>query len=88
MKMYIFSQFSYCRLAWMCCNRTLNSRINHLLEQALRLVYRDKQNTFKELVEITKIFKDKNGVSPSIMNEVFQFIENFYDNLRTGETLK
>ena len=59
-----------------------------MLEQALRLVYRDKQNTFKELVEITKIFKDKNGVSPSIMNEVFQFIENFHNNLRTGETLK
>ena len=41
MKSFIESQFSYCPLAWMCCDKTSDNRINHLHERALRTVYND-----------------------------------------------
>ena len=41
MKSYIFSQFNYCPLVWMCHSRSLNNKINRIQERALRIVYRD-----------------------------------------------
>ena len=37
MKAFILSQFNYCPLVWMFCDRTLNSRINRIHERALRI---------------------------------------------------
>ena len=50
MSAFIESQFGYCPLAWMLHSRTLNNRINRLHERALRLVYKDHQLTFGELL--------------------------------------
>ena len=51
LKAFIESQFSYCPLVWMFHSRTLNNRINKLHERALRLVYKDSQLTFEQLLE-------------------------------------
>ena len=40
----------------MCHSRALNNKINKLHERALRLVYRDKNLTFKQLLEKDKSF--------------------------------
>ena len=40
------SQFNYCPLVWMCCYRSVNTRMNRLHEQCLRIVYNDKKNKF------------------------------------------
>ena len=45
------SQFNYCPLIWMCCNRSLNSKIDRLHERSLRIVYSDKTSDFSELLE-------------------------------------
>ena len=45
------SQFSYCPLIWMFHSRTLNNRINKSHETALRLVYKDSEYTFEQLLE-------------------------------------
>ena len=42
-------QFNYCLLLWMCCNRSLNTKINRLHERCLRIVYNDKKSNFHEL---------------------------------------
>ena len=47
MKAFIESQFAYCPLIWMFCQRSSNTRINHLHERALRIVYNDNESTFK-----------------------------------------
>ena len=72
-------------------------------ERTLRIVYRDKQSIFKGLLKIdsstavyvrnlrylmTEIFNVKKGISPSIINDVFEFGQGLYCNLRSGETLK
>ena len=50
LKAFVESQFGYCPLVWMFHSRAVDNRINRLHERALRLVYRDSQLTFKELL--------------------------------------
>ena len=56
MKCFIESQFNYCPLIWMCHSRELNVRINKLHERALRLVYKEKNLTFEQLLEKDNAF--------------------------------
>ena len=68
--------------------RKLNNRIKNIHERALRIVYRDYESTFQQLLTqnnsvpihqrnlqilATKIFKTKNGLNPLIMKDVFNF---------------
>ena len=41
LKSYIFSQFNYCPLLWMCHSGSLNNKINQIPETALRIEYND-----------------------------------------------
>ena len=94
MKAFIESQFSYCPLVWMFHNRQLNNRINRLHERALRLVYKNSQLSFEELLKkdnsfsihhrnlqklSTEIYKVKNNLSPTIMKSIFPTREVPYD---------
>ena len=73
--------------------RKVNERINHIQESALRIVYKDFNLLFQVLLiednslsihsrnqqkRVTKIFKVKNGLSPELMNDVFEFIKKQY----------
>ena len=86
LRAFIESQFRYCALTWMFHSRTLNNKINRLHEKGLRIVYGGKSK-FDELLEkdsyfsihhrniqtlANEIFKFLNGLSPQIMNDVFQ----------------
>ena len=86
MKSYIFSQFNYSHLVWMCHSRSLNNKINRMQERTLRIVYRDYKSSFNERLQKDKsitihqknlqylaieIRKVKMGISPKIMNEIF-----------------
>ena len=90
MKTFVFSQFNYCPLVWMCHSRKLNNKINRLQERALRIVYNDKSSTFYQLLEkdksvtihprnlqylATEIFKVKIGILPIIIIEIFKFLK-------------
>ena len=56
MKTFVFSQFNYCPLVWMCHSRKLNNKINRLQEErALRIVYNDKSSTFYQLLKKRQI---------------------------------
>ena len=50
LKTFIESQFSYCPLVWMFCSRSINNKINHIHERALRLVYQDYTTSFEDLL--------------------------------------
>ena len=75
---FITSHFSYCPIICMFHSRKLNERINHIHERALRIVYKDFNSSFQELLIednslnihhrnlqklVTEIFKVKNGCS-------------------------
>ena len=51
MKSFIESQFAYCPLVSMCCDKTSDNPINHLHERALRTVYNDNVSTSEKLLE-------------------------------------
>ena len=94
LKAFFESQFSYCPLVWMFHSRTLNNRINKLHERALRLVYKDTQLTFEQLLAkdnsftihhrnlqklAIEIYKIINNESPPIMKQIFPTTTNPYD---------
>ena len=74
----------------MCCNSSLDTKLNRLPEQCLRIAYNDKKSNFNELVvkdgsvsihhqnlqKLTvEMFKLSTGLNTKIVNELFQFRE-------------
>ena len=97
MNSFFKSQFNYCPLIWMCCNRSLNNKIDRLHERSLRIVYSDKTSDFSELLEkdgsvsihyqnirqlATEMFNVSKGLCPQIEKELFQFRNERPYNLR------
>ena len=102
MKAFIESQFSYCPLIWMFHNRTMNNRINAIHERSLRIVYRDHDSTFEQLLMkdesynihernlqrlATEIYKVKNNLTPEFMKDIFTDMKHPY-NLRKKPEFK
>ena len=54
MKTFIESQFNYCPVTWMFHSRQLNSKINKLHERALRVVHKNPNLTFQQLLNLDK----------------------------------
>ena len=90
MNAFFNSQFNYCPLVWICCNRSLNNKINRLHERCLRIVYNDKKSNFNEVLVkdssisihhqnlqklAVEMFKASRGLSLDIVNELFQLGE-------------
>ena len=86
MNAFLNCQFNYCPLICMCHNRTTNRKINRLHERCLRIIYNDKQLSFKMLLEkhssvsiynrniqclATEIYKVSNGLLPPVVNKIF-----------------
>ena len=78
--------------------RTLNHRINHIHERALRFAYKNSQTDFGSLLEqrnlvsihvknlqllMTEIYKTRSGLSPPFMKVIFAERNTGY-NLRHG----
>ena len=87
MRAFIQSQFNYCPLVWMFHNRTLNNKINRLHERALRLVYKNDELSFTELLELDnsvtvhqrnlqrlaiEMYKVKNNLAPLPFQDIFE----------------
>ena len=51
MKSFIESQFAYCPLVWMCCDKASDNHVNHLHGRALRAVYNVNVSTLEKLLE-------------------------------------
>ena len=45
------SLFGYCPLTWMFHRRKANSKINHIHERALRILYKNNTLSFEELLK-------------------------------------
>ena len=51
MKSFFEPQFGYCPFVWIFYSRGVNNKINHLHDQALRIICKDNISTFEELLE-------------------------------------
>ena len=54
LKNFIESQFAYCSLLWMSHSRRLNTKINHLHERSLRIVYKVNYSSCVDLLAKNK----------------------------------
>ena len=85
LKTFFESQFNYCPLIWMFCNKTINRKIDRLHERALRLAYKDYVSNFHELLEkdksvtihkrnlralVIEMYKIDHKISPSFIREL------------------
>ena len=90
MNAFITSQFSYAPVVWMFHSRKQNHHINRIQERALRVVYKDYDSSFDELLEkensykthdrnlqklVAEIFQVKMSLGPEIMKESFEIVE-------------
>ena len=97
MKAFIESQFGYCPLVWMFYGRQENIRINHLHKGALRIVYKNHDSTFENLLELdnsvslhhrnirllsTELYKVKHNLSNQVTSELFN-LKNINYNFRS-----
>ena len=86
MRAFITSQSQYCPFIWMFHSRQLNKKINKIQERALRIIYKDAESTYSELLEkdcavtihtknlqllMTEMYKTINDLNPSFMKEIF-----------------
>ena len=86
MKSFVISQFNYCPIIWMYCQRQSNNLINKIHERALRIAYNDYTSTFNMLLEkdgslmiheknthalAFEIFKTRNNLNPTFMKNIF-----------------
>ena len=98
MNTFIESQFRYCSLIWMFHSRTLNNKINRLHLRALRIVYKNHNGTFQDLLNLDngftihernlqklsiEMYKIKNQLAPTLIQGLFSEHDNTY-NLRNG----
>ena len=51
MKSFVISQFNYCPLLWMYCQRQSDNLINKIHERALTIAYNDYTSDFKSVLE-------------------------------------
>ena len=87
----------------MFLSRKLDNRVNKLNERALRIIYQDYASSFTELLEkdnsttmhnrniqllATELFKIKNGLSPTFMNEIFAENVKYHCDLRKETKFK
>ena len=99
MKTFVESQFNYCPLIWMFHSRKLNTKINKLHERALRIVYKDENLTFQQLLEkdnsftihernlqklAIEMYKVKHSLSPLPVIELFKRIDNTHNIRNKG----
>ena len=86
MKSFVISQFNYCPIVWMYCQRKSNNLINKIHERALRIAYNDYESNFNQLLDknnsvtihhrniqalATEIYKTLNNLNPIFMREIF-----------------
>ena len=88
LEIFINSHFWYYPLKWMFCKWKTDSRINHLHEQALRIVYVYKKGIFHLMISwektvilqyttghldiINRAFQSKNSLPSEITSNIFE----------------
>ena len=98
---FVMSNFRYCPLIWMFCGKTANKEINRVHKRALRILLKDYDASFEELLIrndektvhvqnlqklLIEVYKSLNHENPSFLWDLFTRKEINY-NLRVKDIL-
>ena len=93
MKSFVMSQFNYCPIIWMYCQRKSNNSINRIHERALRITYNDYTSNFESLLKkddtitiherniqtlTVEVYNTLNNLNPPLMKEIFNLKQHKY----------
>ena len=82
----ILSNFNYCPLIWILCNKSANKQVNRANNRALMIVHNDYDTSFKSLLDhsnnftihgksleklMIDLYKVLNNINPSILWELY-----------------
>ena len=91
----MISHFSYGPLIWMFCFKITTKNINSVHERSLHIILNDYESPYSLSLEeahqetflqrcinslLIEVYKDLNGHSPDIMNDIFKLRENMYNH--------
>ena len=78
LKNFIESQFAYCSLLWMSHSRRLNTKINHLHERSLRIVYKVNYSSCVDLLAKDKSVNIHQTNTQSLAIKLFKVKKNIH----------
>ena len=70
---FIELQFSDCPFIWVFRSRTLNNKIDHLHERALKIAYSDYKSPFNKLLRKNNTFTIHHRKIQSLLIEIYNF---------------
>ena len=100
-KSYIYSNFSYCPLAWIFCGKVNSNKLEKLQERALRFVFKDLGSSYDDLLIranmlplslfrlrflAIEMYKCRTDSNPYYLNKLFERKSTNY-NLRDSNLL-
>ena len=81
LRSFVEAQFGYCPLVWMFHGREINRKINHIHERSLRIVYRDYNSSFKDLLKKDNSVCIHHRNIQSLAFELFKVKENLFNTI-------
>ena len=74
-KSFTESQFGYCPLIWVFHGTEVNNKINLLYKRSLRIVYKDNNSSFKDLLKKDNSFtvhhRNRQSDHKTLLNDTF-----------------
>ena len=77
MNTFFDSQFRYCPLIWMCHSRTNKRKIDRPHERCRRIIYNNKQSSFRDLLEKDSSVSIHGGNVQILATEMYKVSNNF-----------
>ena len=100
---FVRSNFNYCAMVWHFCGKTNNNKIERIQEWALRMIYRDYESSYEDLLSVAEaptmltrrlrvilleVFKSINMLNSDCLNDMFKIKDGNYSFRNTRKLLQ
>ena len=100
---FVRSNFNYCAMVWHFCGKTNNSKIEKIQERALRIIYRDYESSYEDLLSaaevptmltrrirviLLEVFKSIYMLNSDCLNDMFKIKDGNYSFRNTRKLLQ